>query len=131
MALCEKTIKPYVDYDNVAPIFHVCAQFEAQQMVAYCAYYSRKFEPRLCERVTPETAPQLHMLAQALGLMDLKKASEALCGDQLTNDAEEQIGCGERKSEYSSMRFVRRMSQTPRTPRPPPPNIGRERMWSA
>ena len=66
-------------------------------MVAYCAYYSRKFEPRLCERVTPETAPQLHMLAQALGLMDLKKASEALCGDQLTNDAEEQIGCGERK----------------------------------
>ena len=132
VALCEKKIKHYVDYDNVAAIFHICAQCEAPQLLAYCAYFARKWESQLCEHITPETAPQLFILARELGLLDLKKSAEPLAGPAAAAD-DEQTGCGERKLGRQQDGFRRRpsMLRSTGTPRPPPPIIGRERMWSA
>ena len=131
VALCEKIIKAYVDYDNVAPIFHICARYQASQLLAYCAYFARKFEPHLCDSLTPETAPQLYALARELNLLDLKKVAEPLVVEELDMSEEQnERGCGESKQGQSKI-LQQKLRTLLHRPRAPPPIVTRERMWSA
>ena len=129
IALCEQVLRSFVDYDNVAPIFLISQRCEASQLLAYCAYFSRKYEHHLCESLTPKNASDMCTLARECRLVELTKAAEPLVR---TQDADhDDFGCGESKSGRNDIMRTPVSKKSRRTPRPPAPILSRERMWSA
>ena len=129
VAFCEQTVKRFVDYDNVAAIFLISQRCEARQLLAYCAYFSRKYEHHICEAVTPENAMEMSTLARECKLSDLKKVAEPLVSRvDLEHD---DVGCGESKSGRDTVTRSQQDEKIICTPKPPPLILSRERMWSA
>lgn len=129
VAICERVLRGSVDHDNVTTIFLISQRCDASQLIAYCAYFSRKYEHRLCESLTPENARDMCTLARECRLADLTKAAEPLIS--LQDEDHGDVGCGESKSGRDHIITTPGGQRSRRTPRPPPPILSRERMWSA
>jgi len=147
---CEQILKPVVDYDNVATLFSIAILCSANQLMAYCAYYARKYQVRLISMVSSENAENLHILASRARLTELESAclpylSTYLCskknksgeGEMKTSKNESKVEQREQREqqqrEHSNFNtMLDGISNPPMTPpRGQPPPGSRERMWSA
>ena len=140
---CEQVLKPVIDYDNVATLFSIAVVCSATQLMAYCAYYARKYQVRLIAMVSSENADNLHILASRARLTELESAclpylSTYLCKKKQKNSqgGESKSSKNESKMEQSERSNFNTMlddiSNPPMTPpRGQPPPGSRERMWSA
>jgi hypothetical protein len=76
LACCEILIKDLVRVANVADVYGVAMECNADQLVAYCKYYARKHHDHLATQVSEDSAPSILELARESGLAKLQRKCE-------------------------------------------------------